>query len=108
LLSGLLCPQGYDSTVDLLGEQSVQMTAIFETAIVLVSALLALLLAARFAQAVRPPVALALVPQQCSNAVISGGAQTIVGVLLERCLPSRAPPDLSLRLCPSPPGVRIQ
>ena len=108
MLSGLLHPQGYDSTVDLLGEQSVQMTAMFETALVLVSAVLVLLLTARFAEAVRPPVLLALVPRQSRNAVISGGAQTIVGVLLERCLPTRAPPDLIQRLCPSPPGVRLR
>jgi len=95
-------------TVDLLGDQSVQVTAMLETALVLVSALLALLLAARFAQAVRPPVQLALVPQQSREAVLSGGAHDFVGVLLERCLPTRAPPDLSQRLCHSPPGVRLR
>lgn len=79
-----------------------------EAALVLLLALLALLLAARFAQAARPPVALATIPQQCNEAVMSGGAQTIVGVLLERCLPTRAPPDLSQRLGHSPPDVRIR
>ena len=101
-------PRGFDSTVDLIGEQSVQVTAIFETMLVLVSALLALLLATQLAEAARPPVQFALVPQQSREVVISGGASTIVGVLLERCLPTRAPPDLLQRLRPSPPGVRLQ
>ena len=102
-------------TVDLLGDQSVGfsaaltadlpqvVTATLQAALLLLSAALALLLRAQLTEAARPP--LPVVTQPLAAPVVIGDTRDLLAVTLARCLPTRAPPDLSQRTCPSPPGL---
>jgi hypothetical protein len=82
--------------VDLIGDQSVQVvTAVLKAAILLASAMLALLLTARLSRTAKTP--LVATPQQFVTPYLCPDAHDSVSALLARCLPVRAPPDLSRR-----------
>ena len=91
--------------MDLPGDQSVQVVlALLRAAIVLSAAMLTLLLVARLAKAANGPLVLA--PQPFVGPCPCRDVHDQTGVLLARCLPVRAPPDLTRRNSLSPPGVR--
>jgi hypothetical protein len=91
--------------VDLIGENSVAVvTAAWQAASVLLAALAAMLLAAKLAQAGRS-LAPAATQQQLARSVLLSNSADYVGVLLARCLPTRAPPDQKQRTSHAPPGI---
>lgn len=105
-------PQGFDSTVDLFGEHSVQAVAwTLEAAFVLTLAALLVLLSVRVAQqsAVRP--LLANRPARSSRIAPPGrdADDDPSARWLSTSLPSRAPPppDPVQRFCPAPSGERF-
>jgi hypothetical protein len=97
-------------TVDLFGEQTVQVVAAtLEAALLLLAAAMLVLLSVRIAQQAAPKPVLANVPQRISRLVPPARADLWSDAGLITSLPARAPPDPdpSERFCrPARPGIQ--